>query len=255
MFYEIWQHAGAAGLIVFSALVTTGGFILLYLRCPAQPQAAAAVASGCIGGSARLGSASADVHVCARQSVSVAAGTWTTATQAAALDSSLVPSLVESARGICSGSGAPARLCGGTWYGKSFPAMHPPANCESIWRAWLALLACLALVPLNPSGTQLYRYPLDVLRSAGMRSFIVEWTPPDFHQLRYLPLFLIWVAASGSAGDRPLPTESANPGATVSDLSCRPGRRTSHSDLRSASDPSHRGRLLAAFVGFPAVVG
>jgi hypothetical protein len=61
-------------------------------------------------------------------------------------------------------------------------------------RIGLVLLACLALVPLNPSGVQLYRYPLDVLRSGGMRSFIIEWFPPDFHQLRYLPVLLIWVA-------------------------------------------------------------
>jgi hypothetical protein len=27
-----------------------------------------------------------------------------------------------------------------------------------------------------------------------MRSFIIEWLPPDFHQLRYAPLLLIWLA-------------------------------------------------------------
>src|SRR5262249_48675824 len=61
-------------------------------------------------------------------------------------------------------------------------------------RILLVLVACLAVVPLNPSVAQLYRYPLDVVRSPGMRSFIVEWLPPDFHQLRFLPIFLIWVA-------------------------------------------------------------
>src|SRR4029077_18007464 len=60
-------------------------------------------------------------------------------------------------------------------------------------RIVLALLACLALVPLNPSGAQLYRYPLDGLGSVAMRPTIIEWSPPDFHQLRYLPLFLIWL--------------------------------------------------------------
>jgi hypothetical protein len=58
-------------------------------------------------------------------------------------------------------------------------------------RLLLLLAACLALVPFNPSGAQLYRYPLDVLRSAGMRSFIVEWLPPDFHQSRYWPFLSI----------------------------------------------------------------
>src|ERR1700688_938954 len=33
VFYELWKHAGAAALIVFSAIITTAGFMLLYLRC------------------------------------------------------------------------------------------------------------------------------------------------------------------------------------------------------------------------------
>jgi hypothetical protein len=36
-----------------------------------------------------------------------------------------------------------------------------------------------------------------------MRSFINEWLPPDFHQIRYLPLLLIWLALLWSlAGSR-----------------------------------------------------
>ena len=60
-------------------------------------------------------------------------------------------------------------------------------------RVVLLLLACLALVPLNPSGAELYRYPFDTLRSAGMRSFIVEWFSPDFHQSLYQPFLLAWL--------------------------------------------------------------
>ncbi|MGB0039104.1 MAG: hypothetical protein WBQ00_09400, partial [Terriglobales bacterium] len=58
-------------------------------------------------------------------------------------------------------------------------------------RVLLITLACLALVPLNPSGAQLYRYPLDTLRSTGMRTFIVEWFSPNFHRLLYLPFLLV----------------------------------------------------------------
>src|ERR1019366_9416548 len=53
--------------------------------------------------------------------------------------------------------------------------------------------ACLALVPLNPSGGQLYRYPLDTLRSPGMRSLIGEWRSPDFHEWLYHPSLLVWL--------------------------------------------------------------
>src|SRR6202158_3661680 len=31
--YELWKHGGAPALIVFSAIITTAGFMLLYLRC------------------------------------------------------------------------------------------------------------------------------------------------------------------------------------------------------------------------------
>src|SRR6202158_161126 len=62
-----------------------------------------------------------------------------------------------------------------------------------ILRVLLLLLACLALVPLNPAGAQLYRYPFDTLRSSGMRSFIVEWFSPDFHDSLYRPLLLVWL--------------------------------------------------------------
>jgi hypothetical protein len=60
-------------------------------------------------------------------------------------------------------------------------------------RVLLLLLACLALVPLNPSGAELYRYPFDTLRSPGMRSFIGEWRSPDFHEWLYRPFLLVWL--------------------------------------------------------------
>ena len=60
-----------------------------------------------------------------------------------------------------------------------------------ILRVVAITLACIALVPLNPSGAQLYSYPLDTLRSTGMRTLIVEWFSPNFHQWIYLPFFLV----------------------------------------------------------------
>ncbi|MFY9562481.1 MAG: hypothetical protein WAQ52_19790 [Terriglobales bacterium] len=194
-FYEIWKHSGAAGLIIFSALITTAGFLLLYLRCPARPQwAAGALVLGAL----------------------AAAPTWGVRPQMFTFAlASLLLWLLER------GQNRPRLLL---WIPPLFVlwlnlhagfALGPAlmftygvglawevASGDTAWqeartylaRILLVLLACLALVPLNPSGAQLYRYPVDVLRSAGMRSFIVEWLPPDFHQLRYLPLFLIWLA-------------------------------------------------------------
>jgi hypothetical protein len=51
----------------------------------------------------------------------------------------------------------------------------------------LAIVACAAVVPLNPYGVAMYSYPLETLRSRAMQSYIGEWRSPDFHQHRYLP--------------------------------------------------------------------
>jgi hypothetical protein len=40
---------------------------------------------------------------------------------------------------------------------------------------------------------QLYRYPIDTIRSIGMRSFIVEWFSPDFHKFRFLPFLVVFL--------------------------------------------------------------
>ena len=51
----------------------------------------------------------------------------------------------------------------------------------------LAIVVCLAVIPLNPYGVAIYAYPLETLRSRAMQSYIGEWLSPDFHQHRYLP--------------------------------------------------------------------
>jgi hypothetical protein len=65
--------------------------------------------------------------------------------------------------------------------------------CPILLRVLLLLLTCLVLVPFNPSGAQLYRYPFDTLRSPAMRSVIGEWFSPDFHEWLYRPFLLAWL--------------------------------------------------------------
>jgi hypothetical protein len=42
--------------------------------------------------------------------------------------------------------------------------------------------ACVAVVPLNPSGWRLFSYPFETINSQAMQKYIVEWFSPDFHQ-------------------------------------------------------------------------
>ena len=53
---------------------------------------------------------------------------------------------------------------------------------------------CAAVVPLNPYGMQMYRYPIQTLHSRAMLSYIGEWLSPDFHQSRYLPMLFLMLA-------------------------------------------------------------
>jgi hypothetical protein len=59
-----------------------------------------------------------------------------------------------------------------------------------ILRLVLILLACTAVVPLNPNGFRMFSYPLETLRSPSMAAFIEEWASPDFHRAMFLPLAL-----------------------------------------------------------------
>src|ERR1700688_445816 len=192
LFYELWKHGGPAALILFSAIITTAGFMLLYLLCPAQKHwAAAATAFGALASAPAWG-------------VRPQMFTFTMA--------SLLLWLVEA------GENRPKLLF---WIPPLFVlwlnlhagfALGPAlllaygigliletALGDTPWlkvrpllvRTGLLAVACLALVPLNPNGVRLYRYPLDTLRSEGMRSLIGEWFSPDFHQLTYRPLLVV----------------------------------------------------------------
>src|SRR6202163_3790669 len=224
VFYELWKHAGAAALIVFSAIITTAGFMLLYLRCllygAKKHWAAAATVLGALASAPSLG-------------VRPQMFTFTLA--------SLLLWLLDSGNKSANKSGDKSgdkkdrpRLL--FWipplfllwlnlhagfalglallfaYGVGLIVETSIGNTPwqqarpIVLRVLLLLLACLALVPLNPSGAQLYRYPFDTLCSSGMRSFIVEWFSPDFHEWLYRPFLLVWLlllTALASSRSRP----------------------------------------------------
>jgi hypothetical protein len=206
VFYELWKHTGAAVLIVFSAIITTAGFMLLYLRCLTyggkRHWAAAATALGAL----------------------AAAPCWGVRPQMFTFTlASLLLWLVESGEdrprlllwipplfllwlnlhaGFALG---PVLLLA---YGAGL--MVETAVGDTPWqharpvvlRVLLVLLACLVLVPLNPSGAQLYRYPFDTLRSPEMRSLIVEWHSPNFHEGFYRPFLLVWLLVLSALATR-----------------------------------------------------
>ncbi len=197
VFYELWKHGGAAALIVFSAIITTAGFMLLYLRCLPHGGpghwAAAATAFGAVAAAPSWGVrpqmftfalASLLLWLLERGEHRPRLLLWIPPLFLLWLNLhagfALGPALT-----LAYGVGLLLETAvGSTPWQQARPILL---------RVLLLLLACLALVPLNPSGAQLYRYPFDTLRSPGMRSFIAEWFSPDFHQALYRPFLLLWL--------------------------------------------------------------
>jgi hypothetical protein len=61
----------------------------------------------------------------------------------------------------------------------------------------MVLVACLAVVALNPNGLNIYLYPFETQGSAAQQSMILEWHSPDFHDssVRAFGLMLLSLAA------------------------------------------------------------
>ncbi len=193
-FYEIWRHLGFGGLIIFSAVITTAGFLLLYFRCGGSPRwAAAATALGAL----------------------ASAPAWGVRPQmfTFALASLLLWLLERGERrpwmllaippmfllwlnlhaGFALGPALMVAYMVGLLLEVAVGTSAWRANASSLLRILGLVVACLALVPLNPSGAQLYSYPFDTLLSSSMRSFIVEWFSPDFHEARFAPYLVLWL--------------------------------------------------------------
>jgi len=191
-FYELWRLGGAAALIVFSSLITTAGFLLLYTRCPGMSYwAAAATLLGALASAPCWGTrpqmftfalASLLLWLVERAPERPRLLLWIPPLFLLWLNLhagfALGPALL-----LLYAAGLTLEVAAGTTAWKEARA--------PILRVLAVMLACMALVPLNPSGTQLYRYPFDTLRSPGMRSLIVEWFSPDFHQSLYTPFLLV----------------------------------------------------------------
>ena len=197
VFYELWKHGGTAALIVFSAIITTAGFMLLYLRCllcgGKKYWAAAATAFGALAASPSWG-------VRPQMFTFTLASLLLWLLEAGEDRPKLlfwIPPLFLLWLNLHAGFAlGPALLfaCGIGLIVETAIGNTPWQQARPILvRVLLLLLACLALVPLNPSGAQLYRYPFDTLRSPAMRSVIGEWFSPDFHQWLYRPFLLTWL--------------------------------------------------------------
>jgi len=192
LFYALWKLAGPITLIVFSSLITTVGFLLLYWRCPGKPHwAAAATVLGawasapCWGARPQMFTfllASLFLWLLERAERRPRLLLW-------------IPPLfllwLNLHAGFALGPALLLLYAGGLLL-EALAGTAPWSEARPILaRVLLATLACLALVPLNPSGARLYRYPFETVLASELRFLIVEWLSPDFHRSMYFPFLLV----------------------------------------------------------------
>jgi hypothetical protein len=72
------------------------------------------------------------------------------------------------------------------------------------WRALgrLALVmgVCLLVVPLNPNGATMWAYPFQTVAIGVLKDYIVEWRPPNFHELHFHPFIWLLLATLTALG-------------------------------------------------------
>jgi hypothetical protein len=192
LIFGVYRLAGWGGLIVTFAAVIASTLLLVFLRCPGHPFAAAVITIlGATASATTWGVrpqmfslllASVFLLIAERSDEHPNFLWWTVP---------LMLLWVNLHAGYAMGIVLLALFLVGGFLDVAFGFEEWPRAAPRLRRLGLVLAACLAVVPLNPNGVRLYSYPLQTLHSASMQNYIDEWLSPNFHELRYLPLLLM----------------------------------------------------------------
>jgi hypothetical protein len=191
LIYGLYKMGGWGGLIPGFGLIIGTGFILLFLRSPGRPYLAglmttwAAVASiPCWGPRPQMLTfllASVFLLILERSYDRPFLLWWTPG---------LMILWVNLHGGYALGLAFLALFLIGDGLDVAF-GFSGPAYSSRIRVLALAIVGCLAVIPLNPFGVRMYSYPLQTLTSHAIQGYITEWASPDFHQGKYLPTLLM----------------------------------------------------------------
>jgi hypothetical protein len=196
IFYSIFRLAGWAGLTVLFALVIAATFLLLYRQCAGRPYLAGLLVA--LGAFATLPSWGARPQMF---SMLLAALFLWLLYRAEREDPSRLRFLwwmplllvlwvnLHGAFLLCPVLIA-LTLAGWmleAWLGlRGWPEVRPRLR-----QLTLVLVACLAVIPLNPNGLELYRYPFQTLQARTIVDYIVEWASPNFHATDFKPFLAL----------------------------------------------------------------
>jgi hypothetical protein len=182
--YETFRAAGWAGLLVLFPGLITIAFYLAYRRCVGKPYIAAFAILLAVAASSPLLGIRPQMITLLLASIFIA----------------LITQYASDGRGRRLYWMAPVMLLwvnfhAGYALGLGLIVLYMISlamdrKWDSIPRLGVILVACTAVVPLNPNGFRMFSYPLETLRSPSMAAFIEEWASPDFHKAMFLPLAL-----------------------------------------------------------------
>jgi hypothetical protein len=192
LIFSLYRFGGWGALIYGFAVVIAAMFLLAYTRCPKTPYIAAIFT---------VWAALASAPLCAARPQMFSlllVSTFLLVLERSAERPRLlwwIPALmllwVNLHAGFIAGLALLFLFIIGEWLDRVFGVLPGPPVTSRLRHLILTLFASLAVVALNPYGTEMYTYPLATLRSAAMQKHIVEWFSPDFHQPQYFPALLM----------------------------------------------------------------
>jgi hypothetical protein len=203
--FTVYKAAGWPGLIALFAAITSGTFMLLFVRCSGPPYLTAAFAVwGAI--------ASAPSWGVRPQTFSIfLASLFLLILERSSVRPNLLWYLLPGTlvwvnlhAGYAIGIALMVLFLIGDLLGVVFGFGEWSQSRKKTKKLAIALAACLAIIPLNPYGTRMYWYPLQTLHSQSMQSYISEWLSPNFHDGMFLPLLLMLLAIFVAAAVSPL---------------------------------------------------
>jgi hypothetical protein len=187
LIFGVYRLAGWGGLIVGFAAVLAAAFLVVFRRCPGRPYVAGVITL--LGAFASAPSWGVRPQMLTLLLASVLLLILELSYERPKLlwwTPALMLLWVNLHAGYALGIGLMVLFLAGDCLDFAFGIKEGPTAMR--FRALsLAILGCLAVVPLNPYGVAMYSYPLQTLRSRTMQSYIGEWFSPDFHQARYFP--------------------------------------------------------------------
>jgi hypothetical protein len=207
LLYLIFRVTGWAGLIVTFALVIAATFFLLYRQCAGKPYVAGLIVA--LGAVATIPSWGVRPQMLSLVLAAIFLGLLGKAERAGPNKLRFLwwmPPLlllwVNLHGGFLLGPAFIALALAG-WALEAWLGLRPwPDASARLRQLGTVLAACLVLVPLNPNGWEIYRYPFQTLQSRTMMQYITEWASPNFHSPDFKPflllLLLTWAAVAAS---------------------------------------------------------